>query len=149
MKRKKRTPKVIAAFLGVVAIVTAGWWIWQSRPGSDYEVELGFAILEDAFYDRRDGFMAEVSGTVTRVLAANPNDPTYQRFIIRLENGQSILIVHNQAAGNTVPVAIDDRVTVRGEFEWSETGGLLKNTHMDLSPKRRHGFVEHDGKRYQ
>lgn len=149
MRRKKRYPKVIAALLGVAALIAAAWWSWQSRPGSDYEVELGFAILEHAFYDQRSGFMAEASGTVARVLAANPDDPTYQRFVIRLENGQSILIVHNQVAGNTVPLAIEDRVTVRGEYEWSETGGLLKKTHLDLSSKRRHGFVEHDGKRYQ
>ncbi len=149
MRRKKRTPRVIAALIGVAALITAAWWYWQSRPGPDYEVELGFANLENAFYDQRDGFMAEVSGTVARILSANQDDPTYQRFVIRLDNEQSVLIVHNQEAGGSIPVAVDARVTVRGEYEWSETGGLLKNTHRDLSPKRRHGFVEYDGKRYQ
>lgn len=93
--------------------------------------------------------MTEVSGTVVRVLSADRNRPQVQEFVIRLENGQSLLVVHDQRASGGVPVSVDDTVTVRGQYKWSETGGRVQNTQHDPSLERRHGFVEHKGKRYQ
>ena len=63
--------------------------------------------------------------------------------------GQSLLVIHDKRVAGDVPLAIDDAVTVRGQYKWSETGGGVENTHHDQSIERRHGFVEHEGKRYQ
>ena len=95
------------------------------------------------------GFMTEVSGNVTRILAAGTDRGGSQDFVIQLENGQSLLITHKSSARKKIPLAVGDRVTVRGEYAWSETGGTIKHTKRDLSSARRHGFIEHDGKRYQ
>jgi len=148
-KKKTRIGRWVAATGGVVAVVLALGWYWQSRPGSGYEVEHGFAVVEHAFYDQRSGFMTEVTGRVVRILTANRKNASSQDFVIRLENGQSLLIGHDHSAGGKIPLAVGDRVTVRGEYSWSETGGTIRKTRRDLSPERRHGFVEHDGKRYQ
>jgi hypothetical protein len=142
--RRIVTGAVIAA--GVVAAVVV---YWQDQPGTGYEVEVGFAPLEQAFHDQRSEFMIEVSGTVVRILSTDRNQPQLQQFVIRLENGQSLLVVHDKRVAGDVPLAIDDAVPVRGQYKWSETGGSVENTHHDQSIERRHGFVEHKGKRYQ
>jgi hypothetical protein len=148
MARKKSSFRWIAITLGTVAVLVVAGGYWQSRPGSGYTVELGFPALEQAYYNRQTGFMSEVSGTVVRFLV-DEKGASLQKFFIRLENGQTVLVIHDLKAGGRIPLAVNDQVKVRGEYSWSETGGTLQNTERDLSPQRRHGFVEHEGKRYQ
>ena len=149
MKKRKLFPAVLfTVILGIAVLLGVGYY-WRSQPGSGYEVEAGFTTLEHAFFDHRSEFMTEVSGTVARILVDDRSDPRTQKFVIRLENGQSVLVVHDHVAARRVPVAIDDTVKVRGLYRWSETGGTVLFTEMDPSPRRRHGWVEHEGKRYQ
>ena len=149
MSKKKHFLRFIVVSAGIVALILAAAWYWQSQPGTGYTVELGFAPLEHALHDRHSGFMSEVSGTVVRVVVDDKSEPRVQKFYVRLENGQTVMVIHDQQAAGRVPVSVNDQVTVRGEYTWSETGGTLHKTHKDLSPKRRHGFVEHEGERYQ
>jgi hypothetical protein len=147
--RKKHHLRLIIVLAGGAALLLAAAWYWQSRPGPGYTVELGYAPLEHALHDRHSGFMSEVSGTVVRMVVDDKSDPRAQKFFIRLENGQTVMVIHDQEAAGRIPLAVSDPVTVRGEFSWSETGGTLQFTHRDRSRERRHGFVEHKGKRYQ
>lgn len=149
MSGKHHIRRVVVAALLVAGVAAGIFFYWHDQPGSDYRVEIGFAAVEQAFHEQRSDFMIEVSGTVVRVLTSNRNRPQTQEFVIRLENGQSLLVVHDKRASGGVPVSVDDRVTVRGEYKWSETGGRVQNTQHDPSLERRHGFVEHKGKRYQ
>jgi hypothetical protein len=141
--------RIVAGAVIAAGIVAGIVLYWHDQPGARYEVEVGFAPLEQAFHDQRSEFMTEVSGTVVRILSADRNQPQLQQFVIRLENGQSLLVVHDKSVAGDVPLAIDDAVTVRGQYKWSETGGTVENTHHDPSIERRHGFLEHKGKRYQ
>ena len=149
MTGKHHIRRLVVAALLAAGIAAGVVYYWHDQPGSGYEVEIGFAPVEQAFHAQRSDFMTEVSGTVVRVLSADRNRPQAQEFVIRLENGQSLLVVHDQRASGAVPVSVDDTVTVRGQYKWSETGGRVQNTQHDPSLERRHGFVEHKGKRYQ
>jgi hypothetical protein len=144
--RKKWLRWYLAA-ISVLAVLAAGAWWWQSRPG--YEVEAGFATVEDAFRARQSGIMTEVTGTVARILLDDKDDLRNQKFIIRLPNDQSVLVVHDQKAGGRVPLSVGDTVLVRGEYMWTETGGTLRNTQRDFSQRRLHGWIDHEGNRYQ
>lgn len=144
--RKKKLGWYLAA-IAVLAVLASGAWWWQSRPG--YEVESGFAIVEHAFRVRQSGIMTEVTGTVVRILLDDKDDLRNQKFVIRLPNDQSVLVVHDQKAGGRVPVSVGDTVLVRGEYMWTETGGTFRNTQRDFSPRRLHGWIDHEGDRYQ
>jgi Protein of unknown function (DUF3465) len=141
-RKHSRIIGVIAIALVLVALAL----LWHSRPG--YEVRSGFTVIEDAYRYRQTGFMAEVDGTVARILMDDQEDQRNQKFTIRLTNGQMLLVIHDQEAAGRVPVSVGDRVLVRGEYVWTETGGTLRYTQHDYSPRRLHGWIDHNGERY-
>ncbi len=47
-----------------------------------------------------------------------------------------------------MPLEAGDRVTVRGNYQWSELGGVIHGAQRDYSLERMHGWVELDGKKY-
>lgn len=99
---------------------------------------------------RRSGSQVTTNGTVIRILADDRNGSRHQRFIIRLENGETLLIAHNiDLAPRLAGLAVGERVRVSGEFAWNSRGGTLHWTHHD--PQGRHvpGFIEWRGRRYQ
>jgi hypothetical protein len=140
-RKHTRIIAVIAIALALVALAL----VWQSRPG--YEVKSGFTALEDAHRYRQTGFMAEVDGTVARILI-DDRRPRNQKFLIRLTNGQMLLVIHDQEVARRVPLSVGDTVLVRGEYVWTETGGTLRHTQRDYSTQRLHGWIDHQGKRY-
>jgi hypothetical protein len=144
--RKKRNSRKTMIVTAAVVVVIALALVWQSRPG--YNIEPGVNTVEEAYKYRQTGMMAEVTGIVARVLVDDRNEPDLQKFVIRLPNGQSLLVVHNQKIGERVPIAANDTVLVRGEYQWSETGGTLRHTQRDYTPQRRHGWIDHRGERY-
>jgi hypothetical protein len=143
--KKKRTRLYLIAITVIAALIGVAL-LWQSRPG--YQIVPGFMTVQDAYRYHQTGMMAEVTGTVARVLLGDKDDTRNQKFIIRLTNGQSLLVLHDQVSGDRVPVKVDDTVLVRGEYQWSETGGTLRFTQRDYSPRRMHGWIEHEGRRY-
>ena len=144
MKRAYRRVFVVLS-TGVLVLAGLGW-LWQSRPG--YLVEPGPGTVAKAYANHWSGVMAEVQGEVVRLLLDNRDGAT-QAFVIRLRNGQDLLILHDLGQADRVPVATGDLVTVRGEYDWSETGGTMRRTFRDHSLGRRHGWIEHKTIRYE
>ena len=105
--------------------------------------------MENAFINRQTNLMAEVTGRVVRIISDDTNGAKHQRFVIQLVNGQNILVAHNIGYADRVPVSLYEPVTVRGQYSWSETGGLMHWTHHDVSLSRLHGWIDHQGIRYE
>ncbi len=101
-----------------------------------------------AYEREQSDLMVEFPGLVTKVLPDDNDGSRHQRFIVRLSNDHTILIAHNIDLCDRVPLRERDRVTVHGEYEWNDRGGVVHWTHDD--PQRRHeaGWIEHNGVRY-
>lgn len=93
--------------------------------------------------------MVTLSGTVDRTLPDDNDGSRHQRFILRLDSGRTILIAHNIDLAARVPIRENDRVTLRGEYEWSAQGGTIHWTHHDPKQWREGGWIDHAGKRYE
>jgi hypothetical protein len=148
--------------LGVVAVLFAalgGGWYLRDRPadplpeahlaGARTPAMAGDSALQ-AFQSRARGRIITVIGTVERILADDRDGSPHQRFIIRTPGDLTLLIAHNlDLAPRLEGLAPGDRVTVLGEYEWNEQGGVLHWTHDD--PQGRHvpGYIEWRGRRYQ
>ena len=96
---------------------------------------------------RRRGTV-EVTGQVVRLIQPESLGPDLQQFQLRTPAGQLLLVEHDTSGYSHVPVGIRDEVTVRGSYQWSELGGVIIGTQRDSSMKRRHGWIEHEGERY-
>ncbi|MEL7054408.1 MAG: DUF3465 domain-containing protein, partial [Cyanobacteria bacterium J06588_5] len=44
---------------------------------------------------------------------------------------------------------VGDRVSVKGEYEWNDRGGLIHWTHHDPRNVHEGGWIDHNGLRYQ
>lgn len=135
-----------AVILAVVALSRLGD---LQSPAADGEAS-GAERIEQAWQERSSGFMVEISGVVERTLADDDEGSRHQRFIVRLETGRTVLVAHNIDLSRRVPLARGDDVTVRGQYEWNERGGVLHWTHADPAGERRDtGWIRHQGRRYE
>jgi hypothetical protein len=103
-----------------------------------------------AFAARRSDVQVAGAGVVLRLLSDDNDGSRHQRFILRLADGQTVLVAHNiDLAPRLAAIARGDTVRFNGEYEWNENGGVIHWTHRD--PAKRHvaGWLEHDGRKVQ
>lgn len=144
---RRATRWLVAAAVLAVVVVLRLEDLQDSAPGSGTE---GAQRIEKAWEDRTSGFMVEVSGRVERVLDDDEAGSRHQRFVVRLATGRTLLVAHNIDLAKRVPVARNDEVTVRGQYEWNERGGVLHWTHADPDGGRLDtGWIRHQGRRYE
>ncbi len=92
-----------------------------------------------------DSTMIEDAGQVIQLLSDDDIGSRHQRFIVRLSNGQTLLIVHNIDLVKRVPISIFDRVRFKGEYEYNPKGGLVHWTHHCPRNEHEPGWIEHEG----
>jgi len=131
----------------VIALAVLAWRQWG--PDASTGGGAGAEALERAYQQRQSDVMLEVEATVDRILADDEEGRRHQRFIIALPGGRTVLVAHNIDLAPRVPLAAGDAVTVRGEYEWNEKGGVLHWTHHDPDGRHDPGWIEHAGRRYQ
>ncbi len=145
-KKRGGSSVVLTGLIIVVSVSLVLGWTWHSFPG--YEVDGGAAVVEKAFYEKQSDLMVEVSGEVVRVIDQVKNNPRHQEFQMRLPTGQLLMVVHKHGFKEWIPLAARDRVTVRGKYQWTEMGGIIRDTQRDSSLDRMHGWIRHEGERY-
>jgi hypothetical protein len=112
--------------------------------------EEGFDAARQAFERKAGGQMLRTEGRVERILADDNDGSPHQRFIIVTDSGLSLLIAHNiELAPRLDGLAAGDRVSVFGEYEWNDKGGLIHWTHDDPGGNHQAGYIEWHGRRYQ
>lgn len=118
---------------------------WTGQPGT----ASGNSAIEAAIAAQRADTWVELSGRVSRVLRDDEKGSRHQRFIVQLPSGATVLIAHNIDLAPRAPVQVDSAVTIRGEYEWNERGGVVHWTHHD--PRGRHpgGWIDVLGERYR
>lgn len=110
----------------------------------------GDAALARAFDAQASDLEVEGRGTVVRVLADDDEGARHQRFILRLDSGQTLLIAHNtDVAPRIEGLAAGDVVALRGVYEWSAEGGTVHWTHRDPGGVHAAGWLRRDGRVYE
>jgi len=108
------------------------------------------AVLASAFKEHKNGIQVEGRGVVIKILPDDNYGSRHQRFILRLNSGQTLVVAHNIDLAPKLSFLKEmDVVTFNGEYEWNSKGGVLHWTHRD--PKGRHvaGWLKHNGQVYQ
>lgn len=90
-----------------------------------------------------------VKGVITRLLADDTVGDAHQRFIIILDNEQTLLIAHNIDLASRIPdIKTNQVIYVYGEYEFNDEGGVVHWTHKDPDGSHEDGFIFYNGVQY-
>ena len=140
-------------FYPLVVILLALYVGWEQfdRPEDSVGItDQSEAVLASAFKEHKNGIQVEGRGVVIKILPDDNYGSRHQRFILRLNSGQTLVVAHNiDLAPKLSDLKERDVVTFNGEYEWNSKGGVLHWTHRD--PRGRHvaGWLKHNGILYQ
>lgn len=118
--------------------------------GDAKSVSGGDSSLARAFVDRATDLEVDGQGTVSKLLTEDTGGTRHQRFIVRLDSGQTLLVSHNvDVAPRVSALRVGDTVSFKGVYEWNAEGGLVHWTHHDPAGIHTPGWIRHDGRTYQ
>jgi hypothetical protein len=105
-----------------------------------------------AYAAGRSNVEVVADGTVTRVLGVAPGRVSpHEGFLLRLASGCSLVV---RVEANTdftgpIPLAVGQRVSVKGEYEYYPLGGVVHWTHRDPRARHEGGYIESSGHLYE
>jgi Protein of unknown function (DUF3465) len=103
-----------------------------------------------AFQQHQSNVQVAGEGVVTKVLRDDNQGSRHQRFVLRLANGQTLLVAHNiDLAPRIENLKEGDVIRFFGEYEWNDKGGVLHWTHHDPQGRHANGWLEHSARRYE
>ena len=107
-------------------------------------------IIAHAFEEHASGLQIEGEGIVTKILPDDVDGNRHQRFIIRLDSGQTLLVAHNiDIAPKLSTLEVGDKIAFKGEYEWNDKGGVLHWTHHDPEGHHTGGWLKLNGQTYE
>ncbi|WP_137719627.1 DUF3465 domain-containing protein [Methylobacillus flagellatus] len=110
----------------------------------------GVAAIAQAYAERRGNLQVQAEGVVSKLLKDDLQGSRHQRFILRLHNGQTVLVAHNiDLAPRITGLKAGDKVAFYGEYEWNNKGGVIHWTHHDPQGRHPAGWLRHNGHTYQ
>ncbi len=132
---------------GIVPVLAAPSYLYRN---SKAEV-MGSRAVTEAFKSRQSNVMVEsVPGTVESLLPDDIEGSRHQRFVVRISRDQTLLVVHNvDMAPRLNGLRKGDRVSIKGEYEWNDRGGLIHWTHRDPLSTHEDGWIDYRNVRYQ
>ncbi len=142
-----KKPAILAALMLMALGIIKGPDMLQGTPARDGNSDLQ---LQAAFDNRQSDLQVAGEGEVVRLLPDDNKGSRHQRFLLRLDNGLTLLVAHNiDLAPRIDRLQLGDRVAFYGEYEWNEKGGVIHWTHDDPNGNHPHGWLKHQGQLYQ
>ena len=155
MKRLVLAIAVVMAMAALLGAVDVGCATTGAPTQEDTGTQASSPVGDDssfarAYADRAVDLEIEGHGTVSKLLTDDTDGSRHQRFIVRLDSGQTLLVTHNiDVAPRISALKVGDTVSFKGEYEWNAQGGLIHWTHHDPSGGHVAGWIKHDGQTYQ
>ena len=136
--------------LAVVVIVIA-WTQLQPYFAKHPSSAFGDTLpILSAFEQQRSDVIVESQGLVIKHLRDDNEGSRHQKMLLQLPGtNHTVLLAHNIDLAPRVHVNEGDTIRFRGEYEYSDKGGVIHWTHHDPQGRREGGWIEFDGKKYQ
>jgi hypothetical protein len=139
------------AFIGCVDHPSLGRGLPASANPPDSQLT-PISRIQSAFENQEENVSVTVKGRIDRILPDEHDSvgDDHQRWIIRLSNGQTILIVHNiRIAPRVAGIAPGSEVVVHGDYVWNSHGGLIHWTHHDPDGSHENGWIVFEGRKFE
>ena len=112
--------------------------------------DAGALAITNAFERKQSNVVVECEFDVIKLLRDDNEGSRHQKMLLQLPaTSHTVLLAHNIDLAPRVPAREGDKVIVRGEYEYSDKGGVVHWTHHDPRGKHPAGWIEHQGKRYE
>ena len=106
--------------------------------------------LQEAFDEKKSNLWLVGSGEVIKILSDDNKGSRHQRFLLKVNVTQTILIAHNiDLAEKVANLKPGDMIQFYGEYEWNEKGGVVHWTHHDPAGKKTGGWIKHNDIMYK
>jgi len=145
MKKLIKLTKLLAL---LAVVCSLGIWL---SPGLRAKIGLtadDSAMIERAYADHISNIVVETDAVVTLIKPDLEDLERSQVFVVTLDNGHRVEVMHNLDVAQGVPVRRGAKIRVRGEYDWTPQGGVIHWTHNDPTGQREGGWIEYEGKRY-
>jgi Protein of unknown function (DUF3465) len=143
-------------FLLLVALIAAcyaGLTQYRNLPSVSSRMtgnEAAADALARAQENRSSGVQVQGQGEVIKVLPDDNDGSRHQRFILKLQSGQTLLVAHNiDLAPRISSLRTGDEVAFYGQYEWNKKGGVIHWTHHDPGGRHVGGWLKHGGRTYE
>jgi hypothetical protein len=108
------------------------------------------SVLIDAYNNHKSNVIVQTKAKVIKTLSDDLQGSKHQRFIIKLNSGQTILVAHNiDLAKKIKNLKVGSTIELKGEYEWNNKGGVIHWTHHDPSKRHTDGWIKYNGKIYK
>lgn len=151
----RKAGSLLGFFTGALALVLAGCDAARmpTADAGDAPREAAVIAADDALArairEHAQGAQVSGRGVVARLLRDDREGSPHQKFLLRLDDGTTVLVAHNiDIAPRLDGLGVGDTVEFRGEYLWNPKGGTLHWTHRD--PRGRHpdGALRWQGRTY-
>lgn len=134
----------------IIGFLVLGYYASQFSYEQAYAPSSQQKTIEQLIQQRQSDTQIAVTAQVYKLLRDDLEGSRHQRFLIKLSGGETILIAHNiDLAPRIDDLKKGDIVTIYGEYEWNDKGGVIHWTHHDPAGRHIDGWIEHNGQRYQ
>lgn len=138
------------AWLNEQGLIPSGNAVSTSRTPSVAAFDDGTRQIAAAYRAQRSDVQLMGRGVVKKVLRDDNDGSRHQRFLLRLNNEQTLLVAHNiDLAPRIDGLRARDDVAFYGEYEWNNQGGVIHWTHHDPGGRHVDGWLRHQGRTYQ
>lgn len=156
MDRRGRVGRALPLLGVLIAAVLGSQWLEPERlapaprPAASAAPAAADRVLGQAFSQGRSGEQVRGAGVVVTLLPDDREGSRHQRFILRLQSGQTLLVAHNIDLAPRIPaLAAGDTVAFNGVYEWNRQGGVIHWTHHDPAGRHEPGWLQHEGRFYR
>ncbi|MDR1291093.1 MAG: DUF3465 domain-containing protein [Planctomycetaceae bacterium] len=104
-------------------------------------------IIKNLFNKKQSDVQVRGNGVVTKILPDDNDGTRHQRFILKLNSGQTLLIAHNiDIASRLEGLAVGEKIEFYGEYYYNNEGGGVHWTHHDPNGRHVSGYLKRNGK---
>ena len=133
----------------LIAFAIVGYAASQYNPESASQPPPVHSV-QAAYAQQQSDVQLEITASIIKLLPDDDEGTRHQKFLVTVPSGLTVLVAHNiDLAPRIKQLKKGTQITLYGEYEWSQKGGILHWTHHDPQGRHPDGWIDYQGHRYQ